>query len=131
MTCNGCGNDRAYRVRTGVGYEICDRCGSVGSATLPDVYWDGTPEHGLADDPKTGQPRTFASKMEKARYLMERGLREAGDTFHGAPASVLTMEPPKEGANDTALKALKHVRNMGLEEKRKAYKKILKENGLI
>lgn len=108
------------------GAEFCDRCGDAGRAALPDVYWDGTAEHGLADDPRTGQPRVFASKGEKARYLRERGLVEGGDKIHGAtPFS--TGSGPRENPRDVAMKALHHVKQMGRDQKRKEILRILKE----
>ena len=101
--------------------------------SLPDVYWDGKPEHGLADDPLTGKPRVFGSRQEKAQYLRDHNLVEAGDRKGGSP---LTPRPIENGdfeqrpANsDSARKALHFVSQMGQDVRRQAYLKILKESG--
>lgn len=92
MLCNGCGNDSASRVRVGFWetedknreqYEYCNRCGEVGSANLPDVFFDGKPCQNLCG--ADGRPMEFTSKGHKAKYLKEHNLSEAGDKIHGAP----------------------------------------------
>ena len=98
---------------------------------LPDVYWDGKPEHGLADDPITGKPRVFGSRAEKAQYLRDHNLQEAGDRQGGSPLTPRPMEVSDFGQapvdRESALKALHHVRQMGQDVRRQAYLKIVKE----
>lgn len=86
MKCGGCGNPNAHRTLSGAGWEVCDDCGNLSGSIIPDVYWDGKPEYGLADGPD-GKPMTFGSKREKAVYLKSRGLREAGDRLRGSFSS--------------------------------------------
>lgn len=97
---------------------------------VPDIYWDGKPEENLADDPLTEKPRVFGSKAEKAAYLREKGIREAGDRHHGAPVMVSreSMSTPsyQESRHEVRM-ALKKVKEMGQDVKRQAYLKILKE----
>lgn len=128
MTCGNCGNDRAFRFFMGRGFECCDRCAHLSVSGVPDVYWDGGPEHGLADDPRTGQPRVFASKREKAAYLKAHGLQEAGDRIRGANPSILRQAGPRENPRDDAMKALSHVRQMGADVRRQEMNRILRES---
>lgn len=80
MTCEGCGNTEAYRtmvcysIRDGRS-EICDRCAKLGSgeAILPDVYWPG----GAYKSEALGVE--FTSRAQKAKYLKDNHLSEAGD----------------------------------------------------
>lgn len=96
-------------------------------ANVPDVYWDGKPEINLADDPVTGQPRVFSSKGEKAAYLKERGLIEAGDRKHGAPIEMAREKEERPSSRDEVRKTLQHIRNMGQDVRRQQYLKIMKE----
>lgn len=133
-TCTGCGNPKPYKTVSGRGWEYCDRCGDMPATVIPDVYWDGTEEHGLADDPKTGKPMVFSSKGEKARYLKEHHLIEAGDKIHGSNPSILReMRDMRDEhvARETALQALATVRQMGGIARREAIQKILKESGRL
>jgi hypothetical protein len=92
LICKGCGNDQAYAVKTyienGEIIEICNRCGDVSSAYLPDVY---VPEGGMhfeglshPDYPESYGGTFCATKAEKAYYLKKYGLQEAGDRQHGS-----------------------------------------------
>lgn len=128
MTCNGCGNEKAYRTITGDNYEICDRCSQVPSVAHADVYFDGKEEHGLADDPTTGRPRVFGSRGEKARYLRERNLSEAGDKVRGAPPSASSVESHKNYGL-SANQALQLVSQMGADVRRREFNRIMKESG--
>lgn len=128
MNCNGCGNDRAYRVRVGAGWEFCDMCGDIGTVGVADVFWDGTPEHGLPDDPRTGQPMVFGSKAEKARYLREHGLVEAGDKMHGSHATILRQNQEAPARREEVEAALHYVKQMGADRRRQEFNRILKEN---
>ena len=91
MKCGGCSNEHAYHiVYRGEGsglVECCDRCGNLGSISVPDVYLGPgggvRVEENLAD-PKTGKPIPFQTKKEKAEIMKMLGVREAGDRFHGA-----------------------------------------------
>jgi len=115
MLCNGCGNDKAYKTISVDDFEYCDRCGEFSSRALPDVYWDGKPEHGLADDPVTGKPRVFSSKMEKARYLKERGLVEG---WAKNPTDV------RKNGREEAISALKEVSKWGKDYRRQQFLRI-------
>lgn len=124
MTCGGCGNGEAFRTRTYAnGDEYCDRCGSVQTPWVPDVFWDGRPEINLADGPD-GKPRVFGSKGEKALYLRERGISEAGDSHHGAPWKP-TGPAPVNGREEVR-KALAEVRKMSPDYRRQKYLQMLK-----
>ena len=134
MECNGCGSQTATQLRTGFftneqgereRYEYCNQCSDVSGASLPDVFWDGKPEINLADDPTTGKPRVFASKFEKARYLKERGLMEAGGGYHGCRTSMPPVQEKKTGP--TAAEARAKVAQMGKAYKREQVWKIIKE----
>lgn len=130
-TCTGCGNPKPYKTISGQGWEICDKCGDMPGAAIPDVYWDGTPEHGLADDPKTGKPMVFSSKMEKARYLRDHNLVEAGDRIRGSSPSIMReMSGVREeySARQSVEKALAHVRSMGADYRRQEYLRIKNGN---
>lgn len=128
MTCGGCGNEKAFKTVSGNGWEYCDRCGDFKSSATVDVFWDGTAEHGLPDDPKTGQPRVFGSKGEKAAFLRANGLTEAGDRTRGAPTSVLDNRAPADRGVPAA-EALRIVREMGSDRRRQELYRIQKESG--
>lgn len=98
-----------------------------GTVTFHDVYWDGKPEHNLADDPYTGKPRVFMSKGQKAAYLRERDISEAGDKVHGAPVMLHKETPRRVDSKHEVQMALKKVRDMGQDVRRQAYLKVLKE----
>lgn len=95
---------------------------------LPDVFWDGKPEENLADDPRTGKPRVFSGKAEKAAYLKERGLVEAGDRVGGAPFMAHKQPVPKLDSRHEVRMALKKVKEMGRDVRRQEYLRIIKEN---
>lgn len=123
MTCGGCGNTKAFRTRTFQdGTEFCDRCGQVGTPWVPDVYWDGKPEINLPDGPD-GKPRVFGSKVEKAVFLKQHGLVEAGDKIRGGYG----VSRPIEQKSDSALRALQKVKEMGKDVRRQEYLRILHE----
>lgn len=131
IPCTGCGNPNPYKTVSGNGWEYCDRCGDMPSVGVADVYWDGSPEHGLADDPKTGQPMVFSSRGEKARYLRDNNLIEAGDKVRGAPPSILNQPQRHEDSRVMAEQALAHVRQMGSDYRRQEYLRIKKQSGRI
>jgi hypothetical protein len=135
--CNGCGNKAASRIRAGFftneqnkreHYEYCDRCGDIGIPSVPDVYFDGKPEHGLPDNPKTGKPYEFSSKFEKARFLKDNHLKEAGDTVHGSMVHHTREHAPKDNAREVANRALSHVKQMGADYRREQYLKIVRDS---
>lgn len=128
MECGSCGNTKAFRTVSGNGWEYCDRCGQVPSVAHADVYFDGKEEHGLADDPATGRPRVFGSRNEKARYLREHNLSEAGDKVRGAPPSAAQMEGSRnEGVS--AAQAIQYVRQMGSDVRRQEMNRLRREAG--
>lgn len=99
MICQ-CGNSEATFSKSGFVrnkngqreyYEYCNVCGDAGPVYVPDVFWNGKPEENLADG-DDGKPRVFLSKGQKAMYLREKGIREAGDKFHGAPNTVIVSD---------------------------------------
>jgi len=110
------------------GYGIkrfCKECRKP-SVGLVDVYFDGKPEINLADDERTGKPRVFFSRGQKAAYLKEKGLMEAGDRYHGAPLT-MTQAPTKTDSRHEVREALRKVKQMGADVRRQAYLKIIKE----
>lgn len=134
MVCAGCGNPEAYRTRTYAGgAQVCDRCGGLGPLALPDVFWDGMPEHGLADDPVSGGPRVFLSRGQKARYLKEKGLVEAGDRIRGSNLTSRSGPAAADKASararnrDLARAARAQVRKMGRDVRRQKYLEIKKQ----
>lgn len=132
--CDGCNKERDFENDYGIFIasdknsikRICKICRKP-KAFLPDVYFDGKPEENLADDPVTGQPRVFFSKSQKADYLHEHGLREAGDLVHGAPVTFSQRPNPKTDSRHEVRLALKHVKEMGKDVRRQEYLRIIKE----
>jgi hypothetical protein len=127
MICGGCGNTKAFRTYSGNGWEVCDKCDNVAAPWVPDVYWDGTPEHGLSDDPKTGQTRVFGSKVEKAIFLKQNHLVEAGDRVKGSMVLTTRGETKREVGRADAEKALFHVKQMGRDYRRQEFLRIQKQ----
>lgn len=132
--CDGCNIDRDFNSEYGMlcipkwGDGIrryCKYCHSP-STHFPDTFFNGKPEINLADDEHTGQPRVFFSKGQKAAYLKEKGLMEAGDRYHGAPIQ-LTQAPPKVDSRQEVRAALQRVKEMGVDRRRQEYLKIVKE----
>jgi len=101
---------------------FCKEC-RRGRAVVPDVFWDGKQEHGLADD-EHGQPRVFLSKGQKAQYLKERGLQEAGDRVKGAPAMFHKEQNKPVNNREQVRKALAEVKKMGRDYRRQEYLRI-------
>lgn len=131
--CNSCETQKDYDAFSLLliekwGYGIKRYCKScrTPSPGVPDVYWDGKPEINLADDEHTGKPRVFLSKGQKAAYLKEKGLSEAGDRIHGAPVQIDNSGPKVDGRHEVR-KALQHVKNMGSDRRRQEYLRIMKE----
>lgn len=92
-----------------------------------DVYWKpGMEEHGLPDDPKTGKPRVFGSKGEKAAFLKANGLVEAGDRMRGSHATIFRDQAPKENPREAVMKALSEVGKMGKDFRRQEFLRISK-----
>lgn len=105
--------------------EWCSEC-SVSSLPLdPDVFWDGEPEINLADDPNTGKPRVFSSKIEKARYLKERGIVEGGDKVHGAFPRVTNRVERKTDERPQIREILHIWKQMGRDRQKEEYRKII------
>lgn len=137
MTCGGCKNAEASFVKAGFFkgesgkrefYEYCDKCGGAGPVHIPDVFWDGKPEENLADGPD-GKPVVFFSKGQKARYLQERGIYEAGDTHHGAPVTSLVSESREERRRrnlDAVRSARMKVESMGKIYRRQEFLRLTK-----
>lgn len=102
----------------------------VANTALPDVYWDGKPEEGLADDPVTGKARIFSSKREKAEYLQAHNLQEAGDAVHGSrmlTTSGISAEERKVRSIEQVRMAQKKVSEMGKDVRRQEVLRIIKE----
>ena len=133
--CNACEKDRDFDTEYSLliicvdGKTVkryCRECRSP-KAVPPDVYWDGKPEHNLADDPMTGRPRVFMSKGQKAAYLKERGIMEAGDRVHGAPIMAHKEQERKPVSRADVQESLRKVRQMGKDVRRQEYLRIQKE----
>lgn len=131
--CNNCNTEKDFGLDFALGLitadgeykRFCADCRRPKSF-VPDVYWDGKPEHNLADDPITGKPRIFSSKGEKATYLRERGLQEAGDPVHGAPLS-LSNQKHETDSRSQVRDALRRVQEMGKDRRRQEYLRIIKQ----
>lgn len=146
MICAGCGNDKAYRQvvwheRGDDGelhmFECCDMCdgsNKTSSNLEPDVYCvPGKPEDNLPDDPKTGKPPVFHSKREMASFLKERGLVQIRDREHGGVSVPPSFTGNSPGGVDRKSKSwhesrmqVKHIREMGIDQRRQAYLKAVK-----
>lgn len=132
--CQGCDQEKDYSLfsiliieRWGHGIKrFCKDCRNP-SPCVPDVYFDGKPEHNLADDPTTGQPRVFFSKGEKAAYLKQRGLMEAGDRVHGAPMMIHQNQNRKVDTKPQVQEALRKVMQMSPSARHREYQRIRKE----
>lgn len=83
MRCNGCGNEKALHVRIGKGFEICDKCGSLPTTSLPDVFFEGTGyfDENLADK-QHPKGQYIHSRRQKAEIIRKLGLREAGSDIN-------------------------------------------------
>lgn len=128
--CETCGNKYPIRRHYSASAQlwICDQCGAS-SASFPDVYWDGKPEINLADGPD-GKPMTFLSRGQKAQYLKERGLCEAGDKFHGAPyTTVVSRDTAAERTRKAHefQQARAKVESMGKDRRRQEVLRIIKQ----
>lgn len=96
-------------------------------AHFDDVFWDGRPEETLADGPD-GKPITFLSRGQKARYLKERGIYEAGDRFHGAPFTGSVSRDKGAESREMSRKvaeARRKVESMGRDVRRQAVLKVI------
>lgn len=130
--CNGCETTRSSMdlkrcvIPPEPGKEIlrfCRHC-VTGTVGVPDVYWDGKEEHGLADDERTGKPRVFSSKAEKAAYLKERGLQEAGDKVRGSYPTI--EEPKRRDSREDVRRAIAEVKKMSPDYRRQKFFEITK-----
>jgi hypothetical protein len=110
MLCNGCGNDKAYRVDIlGGGEEICDVCGRLPAVWLPDVQVKSGAEYTLPD--VNGKPPVFTSRREKATFLRAHNLAEAGDKMqYGNP---YVKKYDKGEALSQVRKAMAEVKALG------------------
>ena len=132
--CNGCEKDCDFDLDfslliitpKNVTQRFCRECRKP-KVGVPDIFWDGKPEENLADDPNTGQPRVFFSKGEKARYLQERGLMEAGDRVHGAPVQLSQNQTRKTDSRPQVQEALRKVKQMSPDYRRNEFLRIKKE----
>lgn len=104
------------------------------STTIPDLYFKpGVPEENLPDDPKTGKPPVFYSKREMAAFLKERGLVQVRDKEHGAFSVPQSFTGNDSKGIDRSSKSwhesrmqVKHLREMGIDQRRQAYLKAVK-----
>lgn len=136
FTCCVCGKERDFETefsstlvtREGEYFRYCVSCRKPNKG-FPDVYWDGKPEENLADDPNTGRPRIFSSKGEKAAYLREKGLAEAGDRVGGAPFQQQGSgsQLPHPDSRHEVKEALHKVKQMGRDYRKREYRRILHE----
>ena len=137
MTCGGCGNSDASKTQSGfvksetgqrIFSESCEKCGFTGNVWLPDVYFDGKPEENLADG-QDGKPRVFSSKRDKAIYLKQQGIVEAGDTVRGAPISSMDKSVRKDPfSRERIAESRAQVKKMGVDFRRQEVLRIIKES---
>lgn len=134
--CDSCFEERNFETQYGIGVicsdgkiykRICRICRAP-RVYVPDVYWDGKPEENLANDSITGQPRVFSCKSEKAAYLKERGLMEAGDKVHGAPVQLHQNQNRKQDTRPQVQEALRKVMQMSPDYRHQEYLRIMKNN---
>ena len=88
MICVNCGNKCASRIRIRFDKKIgkleeCERCGTVGSAGVPDVYWPGHAYKSENITDRMGNPILLESRQHKANVMREQGISECGDRSHG------------------------------------------------
>lgn len=138
MNCTGCGNQGAIFFKAGFFknedgvrefYEYCEKCGDAGPVCVSDVFWDGKPEENLADGPD-GRPRVFLSKGQKAQYLRDHGILEAGDAVHGAPFTAIRHDDGSDRKNRWSAEvreARRKAESMGRDVRRQAVLKIIRE----
>lgn len=135
FTCDGCQTERDHidlkrcvitADHVSKFLRFCRFC-IAGTVTVPDVFWKpGFEEHGLADGPD-GKPRVFGSKAEKAAYLKERGLQEAGDRVRGSFPTV--EEAPKRDGREEVRSALREVARISPDYRHQEYLRITKGRG--
>lgn len=90
MTCNSCGNDNAYHIKSlcedGNIYDVCNACSKIAmvDAYSPDVYLHraGQQFNNLCDP--MGKPYEIQSKRHKKEVMDRLGVSEAGGTVNGA-----------------------------------------------
>lgn len=86
LHCRGCGSNVSHHTQTriveGELRDTCDRCGSVGNAGVPDVYFKGPHTNPNITD-LMGRPIELTSRRHKADVLRKQNAREAGDSYHG------------------------------------------------
>lgn len=91
MHCSGCNREDAWNVRTivdkGEFVSSCNFCGGYRPAGLEysDVYFPGPHScQNITDD--NGKPVFFETRSQKAQYMREKGIQEAGDRIRGSYA---------------------------------------------
>lgn len=88
MHCDGCGSDKAARVRIGytndVKWECCDVCENIPAVWLPDVYIGS--KGGIQTDSNLcndkGQPIPFHTKREKAAIMNMLKVKQHDSAEH-------------------------------------------------
>lgn len=92
LHCDGCNTDLAHRIQIKFEeneegnlekVEICDMCGSVGNASVPDIYFKGAELNQNITD-RLGRPIPLTSRRQKAEVMKKLGYQEAGDFHHGS-----------------------------------------------
>ncbi len=101
MFCDTCGNTKAYKMeQRGNEPPFCDRCGYPGTVFLPDVYFkSGEVCENLVDEKGNGV--AFGTRMEKYKFMKERGVSEAGDLVKGQRGFISNV--PRESKSETRL----------------------------
>ncbi len=101
MHCDTCGNTKAYKMeQRGNEPPFCDRCGYPGTVFLPDVYFkSGEVCENLVDEKGNGV--AFGTRMEKYKFMKERGVSEAGDFVRGQRG--FTPDVNRESKSQTRL----------------------------
>lgn len=130
MNCRGCGNEKAYNVRTRYEGEIliegCDQCGSVNCEGIPDVYLNrvGQTFSNLCDT--MGNPIPIMSKRHKQEVMKSLGVSEAGDRVNGAPYGSKSWV---EGTRDYSRKTFEKDRPMIRKVYQQYLENVRKRNG--
>ncbi len=108
--------------------EYCNVCTGTTAYSIPDVYWDGRVEKNLVDH--RGNPVTFTSKRDKARFLKEKGLSEAGDRVRGGTAFDGVFDrrrPDKNTIRKEVHESIQMVRQMSPDKRRAEIKRFVEQ----
>ena len=87
MICENCNSETHHLsvryTKDGERISQCDRCGDVGNASVPDVFWPGHEHTSMNVTDRMGRPIPMRTRRHKAELFKKMGLAEAGDAAHG------------------------------------------------